>query len=197
MARPDTAPHILDTAGRLFWTAGYHGVNMNALGRAAGVNKATIYQHFASKEALAISAVAHLAAGIEQRIFRPSFEESPFPGERISLIYRKFFSEQDRMFRQTGQCPGCPLVSIGSEMAVRSPGLRQAVADAFGLLRTYYERIVDGLDTPGLRRTEKSRNEAVDMLMANMNACQVAARLENRPDPLIVGEKRALRILGV
>ncbi|HBN31146.1 MAG TPA: TetR/AcrR family transcriptional regulator, partial [Rhodobacteraceae bacterium] len=42
MKREDTRNHILDTALDLFWQQSYHGVNMNALSRAAGLNKATV-----------------------------------------------------------------------------------------------------------------------------------------------------------
>ena len=43
---------ILDAAARLFSESGYDGVSMRRIAESAGVSKANIYHHFASKEAL-------------------------------------------------------------------------------------------------------------------------------------------------
>ena len=54
---PETAPSagevaILDAAVQLFSVYGYDGVSMRRIAEAAGVSKANIYHHFASKQAL-------------------------------------------------------------------------------------------------------------------------------------------------
>eukprot|EP01035_Chromulina_nebulosa_P011284 gene11284-15106_t len=49
---------VLDAAGDLFMAQGYGAVSMEAVARAAGVSKATLYAHFASKDALFASIVA-------------------------------------------------------------------------------------------------------------------------------------------
>ena len=46
------AESILDAAKRLFLESGFGAVSMDALARVAGVSKATVYAHFASKEEL-------------------------------------------------------------------------------------------------------------------------------------------------
>ncbi len=43
---------VLQAAAELFITQGYGAVSMDAVARAAGVSKATLYAHFASKDAL-------------------------------------------------------------------------------------------------------------------------------------------------
>src|SRR5271165_1610862 len=43
---------VLDAAAALFMAHGYGAVSMDAVARAAGVSKATLYAHFASKDAL-------------------------------------------------------------------------------------------------------------------------------------------------
>ena len=43
---------ILDSAGAAFAAHGYEGASMDAITRAAGVSKATVYNHFSSKAAL-------------------------------------------------------------------------------------------------------------------------------------------------
>ena len=43
---------VIDAAGDLFIAQGYGAVSMDAIARAAGVSKATLYAHFASKDLL-------------------------------------------------------------------------------------------------------------------------------------------------
>ena len=48
---------ILDQATRLFVSKGYAGTSMSTLARACGIQKATLYHHFPSKEALFVACV--------------------------------------------------------------------------------------------------------------------------------------------
>ena len=43
---------VIEAAGELFIAQGYGAVSMDAIARAAGVSKATLYAHFASKDKL-------------------------------------------------------------------------------------------------------------------------------------------------
>src|ERR1700758_3816607 len=43
---------VLDAAPRLFLDAGFDGVNLEQVGRAAGVSRQTVYNQFGSKEAV-------------------------------------------------------------------------------------------------------------------------------------------------
>src|SRR5579885_550299 len=52
---------ILAAAERAFLAHGFGAVSMDAIARAAGASKATVYAHFASKEELFGAVVAHLS----------------------------------------------------------------------------------------------------------------------------------------
>src|SRR5271157_6368560 len=43
---------VLDAAATLFMAHGYGAISMDAIARAAGVSKATLYAHFSSKDLL-------------------------------------------------------------------------------------------------------------------------------------------------
>src|SRR3954453_10349855 len=64
LARDDPrgkAEAVLVAAGRAFLAAGFGAVTMDAIAREAGVSKATVYAHYASKEALFGAVVARLS----------------------------------------------------------------------------------------------------------------------------------------
>jgi len=57
---------ILDAAVRLFSESGYDGVSMRGIAEAAGVSKANIYHHFASKGALYMAIVRESAQHLSE-----------------------------------------------------------------------------------------------------------------------------------
>ncbi len=70
---------MLDAARRLFLAQGYGAVSMDAVARTAGVSKATLYAHFASKAALFGMLMAE---GCSQMLLP---EENLFPAEVADL----------------------------------------------------------------------------------------------------------------
>ena len=58
---PDLDERILDATRRLLAERGYQGLSIDAVARAAGTTRPTVYLRFAGKEELATSAVAGMA----------------------------------------------------------------------------------------------------------------------------------------
>jgi len=107
---------ILDAAVHLFSVHGYDGVSMRRIAEAAGVSKANIYHHFASKEALYFAILRHsaeeltdllenLAEGrgtFNQRLqaFAVAHLEHLFENsERVRLVLREAFSGDEEKSR--------------------------------------------------------------------------------------------------
>src|SRR5207253_1956632 len=59
VARPVGAQRLLEAAVVAFAERGYHGVSVRDLAGAVGVKAASVYSHFASKEALLAELVSH------------------------------------------------------------------------------------------------------------------------------------------
>lgn len=196
MGTQETHDNILDCAIDMFWQQSYHGVNMNALSREIGINKATIYQHFASKEDLAMVAVKRATQRSTDYAFASTFGETDDPIERLKGIYQKAFLLQKSFYESDGKSRGCPFVSLGLEMATSSEKIREAVNDNFLNLRPFYARIIDGYRAKNPSTDPQNKEELIDAFIANMNGCLVAAKLENRPEAVLEGLKRALRILN-
>lgn len=72
---------ILDAARIVFAQSGLQGARTRELARAAGINQATLFEHFASKEALFVEAVVQplteLMAGARERAERYATADSP------------------------------------------------------------------------------------------------------------------------
>lgn len=120
-ATADVAPSagelaILDAAARLFSELGYDGVSMRRIAQTAGVSKANIYHHFASKEALYFAIMRRSAAELTTLIEnlaegRGSFDQrlQAFAGAhlehlfenaaRVRLVMREAFSGDEQKSR--------------------------------------------------------------------------------------------------
>lgn len=193
MSKTETSDHILDRAINLFWSRSYHGVNMNELSRSAGVNKATVYQYFPSKEKLAVAAISRGASISADYVYKLALENSTDPQKQLEAIYHRVYEMHLQMFQTEGNCRGCPFVNLGVELSTSSEPIRIAVEAAFDGFKAYYAKIVDSQFGGKLDKVEKK--SLVSALMANMNGCLVESKIENRPEAILDGLKRALRIL--
>jgi AcrR family transcriptional regulator len=100
---------LLDAAGELFYRDGVN-VGVDALCKAAGVSKKSMYQLFRSKDELIAESLASVGPGYQQAL-EPGVEDGSTPRERILTIFEK----QDRL-TAGAEFFGCPFVSTAVEL---------------------------------------------------------------------------------
>jgi len=197
MDQLDTKTQIIDTALELFWKTSYHTTNMNDLSREVGINKATVYQHFRSKEDIAVASVARGAERTVEFVFEGAFQEYDLPLERLRDIHRRIYETHRAIFGESATCRGCPLVNIGTELATESEAIRCAVVAAFRRFAPYYQRIVEDLAASGALKQDIGTDQLVADLQDNMNAALVVSKMEKRPEAILDAAERAVRYLTV
>jgi AcrR family transcriptional regulator len=100
---------LLDAAGELFYRDGVN-IGVDALCKAAGVSKKSMYQLFRSKDELIAESLANVGPGYQQAL-EPGVEDGDTPRERILAVFRNL----DRA--AAGQeFQGCPFVSTAFEL---------------------------------------------------------------------------------
>ncbi len=65
MKRSQIKQHIIETASTLFYTNGYNLTGINEIIKEAGVAKATLYNHFGSKEEICLAYLQHKDANYQ------------------------------------------------------------------------------------------------------------------------------------
>jgi TetR/AcrR family transcriptional regulator len=78
-AAADTVQRILEAAETLFATHGFEATSITAIAARAGVSKANIFHHFASKQALYLAALRHACRDSAERLQYLGAETDPFP----------------------------------------------------------------------------------------------------------------------
>lgn len=85
-----TRERILACASDLFVADGYHGTSIEAVAKAVGGSRATVYQYFESKQEIFLELAHHLPAGRLQARGQPgSGRAGPRRPSRIASVARR------------------------------------------------------------------------------------------------------------
>lgn len=114
-----TRQRIVAQAAPVFNIHGYSGTSMAELTKAVGLEKGGIYNHFPSKEALALAAFDYAAGVIAERI-GAALEGKEGARERL-LAMVGFFAEYVERPPVAG---GCPILNTAVEADDTEPALR-------------------------------------------------------------------------
>jgi AcrR family transcriptional regulator len=107
-----TQERLLDAAGKLFYEQGIH-VGVDAVCRAAGVSKKSLYQLFATKDELVAASLEHFGPALGLAVIPAADDDRP-PRERILHVFERLEAlEPEHDYR------GCPLVATAIQ--VKSP----------------------------------------------------------------------------
>ena len=164
-AHPDISPkrrQIVQAAEVLFLAHGYGPVSMDAVARRAGVSKATLYAHFASKDGLFASIVAEKGrenpvsdelfpdtvadlraalTAIGQRVLRFLLQERTLSILRIAISESARFPELGHAFHENGPQKFADrfrawLEVLGPQGLVRAPDPQIATQHFMALMRS-------------------------------------------------------------
>lgn len=180
-----TKQRILETASDLFWKHSYHGLNMNAISQAAGVNKATVYGYFSSKEELAIATIRSNHQQAKTCLLEPCLQKTDDPLEQLGGLYHALYTVAKRTFKQEGVFPGCPFINIAMELSTANPTIREAVQDVFEEQAKFYGKIVQNAIAQGVCSPNLDLAQTAKGLVATMNGALVLAKVHNSPEEIL------------
>ncbi len=197
---PDESPKrqlVLDAAASLFMAHGYGAVSMDAVARAAGVSKATLYAHFSSKERLFATIIgqacqekialaellpkdaADMRAALTAfggRLLGFFLHERPLALHRVVIGESTRFPELGRAFYDSG--PAAVFQFFGDWLATQAEAGRLAVSNPataaeqfIGMLRTsLFLRASLGLARPTAGEIDATVDAAVTTFLKAYSA---------------------------
>ncbi len=140
-----TKEMILERCAQLFSQRGYFGSSLSDIMQETGLEKGGIYNHFSSKEQLALESFDYAFALLQQRM-RLALEGKTHAVERLYAILSYFQS----LLEEPIIVGGCPILNTAIEADDAQPALRERALHAMDSLRSTIERIV----TKGMQRGE-------------------------------------------
>lgn len=180
----ETRKRIIKTAGQAFKSNGIEGTAVAEIMAAAGLSHGGFYRHFSSKEQLVAEACA-----AEMDHFVCAASESVEPGAEAFIRHiEKFLSAEYR----DDTVIGCPIVTMGSELARADAGTRRVVSRG-------YEELID-IVTKWLSSVDDAaaRDDAM-FTLSSMVGAMTMSRITDNPalsdHMLEVAKKRLAHLL--
>ncbi|MFF3444308.1 TetR/AcrR family transcriptional regulator [Streptosporangium sp. NPDC002721] len=124
MARKSMRAEIVEAALEQFHVRGYNAAGVKDITDAAGTPKGSFYNHFDSKEALAVVALERYGAGLRMEDLADGRVEP------LTRLRGHFEFLRDQTVRH-GCTRGCLIGNFGAEIADRSDVIRTAVRQSF------------------------------------------------------------------
>ncbi|MGB8701724.1 MAG: TetR/AcrR family transcriptional regulator [Thermosynechococcaceae cyanobacterium] len=168
----ETKTRIIEQAAALFNQQGYAGSSMSDLMRVTGLQKGGIYNHFCSKDELALEAFKFAADRVQQK-FMGALKGKRHAVERLIAI----LSVYEHLLDDPPVPGGCPILNTAIESDDTHPALRQQAQQAMDQWRLLIRRIADkGIMRGELRSTIESDTIAT-ILIATLEGAIMLSKL--------------------
>ncbi|MEM7701600.1 MAG: TetR/AcrR family transcriptional regulator [Pseudomonadota bacterium] len=189
-----TRAHIVACAASLFWARSFHGVSVDQVAEAAGVNKATVYRYFADKRDLALAVVRYNGMVTRDVIFATSFAEFSEPQDRLAAIYRQAYCNHSQIHAEEGDVYGCPIVGLSLELGQEMPEVREEAKRLFDEVEGYFTAIAE----QAAAITGASTDPAVTgrTLIQLMHGANASSRLATDPERVLDAGRASLALIG-
>ena len=174
-----TRDRIIEQAAQLFNQQGFAGVSLSALMAATGLKKGGIYNHFASKDELAIAAFHYSVQLASQRQFA-AMRSQRQADKRLRVMVETFVDS----FDEISAWGGCPLMNTALDSDDAHPQLREQARLAMNRWRELIEHIVQkGLDR-GELAPQTQPSAVATILISVLEGALALARLEGDRTPM-------------
>lgn len=178
MGRPSVKSQLIERTFMVFLSQGYEGASVNDLVAAAGVPKGSFYNHFASKEALAVEHVQRYIDDLELEAL------VGHDGPAIPAL-REHFEHRIAARVATGIENGCLLGNFSTGVPIDCVELRAAVETGF----TRWQDSVAAVLRRGQERNEldaeTSADDLASYLIAALEGSIATAKISGRPDSVL------------
>ena len=172
----ETRQRIIERAAPVFNSRGFSGTSLADLTAATGMEKGGIYNHFSSKEALALAALDYATHEMEQRL-RTALHGKGGAIDRLHTMIAVFASQAE----QPWLAGGCPIANTALEADDTLPALRERAQAAM----TSWHRLIGSTIKQGIRngelRPDADPYEAAAFLSSVLEGALMLCQLYGQP----------------
>jgi TetR/AcrR family transcriptional regulator, transcriptional repressor for nem operon len=167
---------IVEKAAGVFNTKGYFGSSMNDIVLEAGLEKGAIYNHFASKEELALEAFGY-STGIMRRRFESALEDKEGALERLFAVVDVLGGLAD----DPPVAGGCPVLNT----AIEADDARTVLKERAREVMTDWLRLIGSITKEGVRNGEFEPGtvprETASVVVATLEGAVMLSKLYDNP----------------
>ncbi|MBE7383987.1 MAG: TetR/AcrR family transcriptional regulator [Leptolyngbya sp. SIO1E4] len=168
----DTKARIIEQAATLFNQRGYAGASLSDLMRVTGLQKGGIYNHFRSKDDLALEAF-DFAVGRIQQAFIGALKGKRHASDRLIAL----LSVYEGMASDSPIQGGCPILNTAVESDDTHPALRARAQRAMDEWRNLIRRIINQGIMRGELRSTVDAETTTTILIATIEGAVMLSKL--------------------
>jgi AcrR family transcriptional regulator len=118
--------HILQTASELFYSQGIKSTGVDAIVKAAGTTKMSLYKYFPSKDDLVLAHLSKSRAAMLAQLQIEIEAQADTPKQKLLAIFEMFAK-----LLKSPDFRGCPFINAAAEFAVENNPVQQAAAEFY------------------------------------------------------------------
>ena len=195
MPNVDTRQRLIEAAAKLVHSRGYNAVGVKEVCDAADANKGSFYHFFDSKEALMGAVLAEHREKL--RAFRDALPRDARAIEQLPMVYDAAAFGVLTQYQESGHVQGCPIGSVGAEIATQSEAIRLAVAEALDEMTLAVEALVERAVQEGDLNRETDPRALAQRLLAYVQGATLLAKSQNDPSVMQELKNGYLQLLGL
>ena len=170
----ETRERIVAQAAQLFSRQGYFGSSLSDIMRETGMEKGGIYNHFASKEQLALESFDYAVSLVQQRI-KVALTDKRNAVDRLEALISVFQSLAD----DPPVAGGCPVLNTAIEADDAEPALRERAYNAMQEWRETIRRMVAKGIERGEVRPDTDGDVLATLLITSLEGAVMMSKLCN------------------
>lgn len=167
---------ILRKASRVFNEYGYAGTSMAQLLKATGLEKGGLYNHFASKEDLAVEAFDYSVHRVNERFSGLLASETTARGRLLAII-----TGFEGYYENPPVPGGCPITNTAIEADNANPRLRARARAAMNDFLGAITAIIKGGIKRGELRASIDPQEAATVMLTSFEGALMLSNLHSNP----------------
>lgn len=167
-----TREHIIKQAAELFNQQGYAGASVSDIMRVTGLRKGGIYNHFESKDELALEAFDYAVNVLSQRYAEAIKGKISALDQLIAIpsIYRNIIEDPPLK-------GGCPLLNTAIESDDTHPALREKARQAMDKFLKFIRIVINRGKRLGQIRSEVDADSASIYIVSTMEGAVMMSQL--------------------
>jgi TetR/AcrR family transcriptional regulator, transcriptional repressor for nem operon len=189
IASHDTKRRLLGAAVDQFHRKGYNGTSVKDLVDAAGAPKGTFYNHFASKEELALEALSAYVDVLEIASLADPGQGSP--RARIDAHLAHIVELGLSAFAERG----CMLANLAGEVPAHSPVVAAAVGAYLEAWAADLTRLIDAAKDAGELTTDQPSADLAELIVTAFEGGSVKAKATSSVEPIRSFQRTVGRLL--
>ena len=174
----DTKIRLIETAIELIWRESYNAVSVDEICKKADVKKGSFYHYFPSKAHLAVETMEHCMGEIKSH-YDDMFSPTRDPVERFSLMISYVIEQQKKISNELGHVCGCPIATLGSEIAAQDEMIGKKITDICKKKTSYYESALRDMVAAGIISSGTDVAVKADEIFAFIIGQLIMARINN------------------